>query len=892
MMTKRITAFIVAMIMLLCVLPVITAADERDYSGTYYTSNGYNVSTLLSQTGTTLFNNLQTLMTDTHTHITTYNEIRYLFVNSDADLSNSGNIILCYSGASVNGTWDSGTTFNREHVWPQSQGTFTTSNAGADLHHIRPENGTVNSTRSNYPAAWIDTATKELTYNNQGTQSYIHSTIGEFEPRDEFKGDMARIYFYVACRWGEDLTNPVEDDTFETLLEWNLLDPVDDWEMARNNYVQTLQGNRNVFIDYPEFGRLIYGTSTNGYNYTVLTDGDYTYYVKNGYATIVSYSGSATTLSIPTTLGGYTVNAIGCAAFANNSTLTTVTIPSCITTVGTYAFFNDTSLTTVYVGSGSKTFERRAFRDCANLKSMYFYGAAPSFEAEGSDQIMISGSDNGTAPSGFRMYYISGQSGWTSGTWTASNGTYAYSTSTWSGGSEPTTAPTGTTDPTPTPTPTPTATPTTGEGDYVLVTDIDEVTTGNYVLYGVNASYNGAMNSTVSGGHMGLTAVTVSGNTIVDPDETVIWYMEQQTDGSFTLYNAAAGVYCMISTNSTSGFSTGTTATYGYTITAANESEGSYYMQTTLSGSTRMISIYQKDFRPYNTSNWHDLYLYKYVEGEDPTPTPTATPTPTPTATPEPVYHTVTFVDWDGTVLSTQQVLDGASATAPSTPSRTGYTFTGWDSSYTNVTSDITVTAVYTVNSYTLTINYVYADGGTAASTYTRTLNYGAAYSVVSPAITGYTPDAAVVSGSMGADNVTVTVTYTANSYTLTINYVYADGGTAAASYTGTYTYGQSYSVASPVIEGYTADVETVSGTMGAGNVTSTVTYTANAVAGLLGDVDCNGSINFADVALLYQYVIGAAELTEQGLINANVDGAGEVTFADVSALYQLILIG
>ena len=56
--------------------------------------------------------------------------------------------------------------------------------------------------------------------------------------------------------------------------------------------------------------------------------------------------------------------------------------------------------------------------------------------------------------------------------------------------------------------------------------------------------------------------------------------------------------------------------------------------------------------------------------------------------------------------------------------------------------------------------------------------------------------------------------------------------------------------------------------------------------------VDCNGSVNFADVALLYQYVTGAAELTAQGVINADVDGEGGISFADVSALYQMIIIG
>ena len=393
------------------------------------------------------------------------------------------------------------------------------------------------------------------------------------------------------------------------------------------------------------------------------------------------------------------------------------------------------------------------------------------------------------------------------------------------------------------------------------------------------------MSSTLTNGHMKAEAVTLSGNTVVDPAANVIWHMEEQSDGSFTLYNAAAGVYCMISSNSTGGFTTGTTATYGYTITAANESAGIYYMQTTLPNCTRMISIYQSDFRPYNTGYWHDLYLYKYVEGD--TPEPTATPTPTPTAAP--VYHTVTFVDWDGTVLSTQQVIDGGSATAPSAPSRTGYTFTGWSGSYTNVTADVTVTATYSINSYTLKITYKYANGQTAASTYTASVNYGAAYSVTSPAVTGYSPDVTQVTGVMPANNVTVNVVYTANTYTLTIHYVYSGGATAAADYVGSFTYGASYSVTSPDIAGYTPDIPVVSGVMGAINRAVTVTYTPSGTA-LLGDADCNGDVNFADISSIYMYIMGLAQLSAQGAINADYDGDGIVSFNDVSQVYIAML--
>ena len=141
---------------------------------------------------------------------------------------------------------------------------------------------------------------------------------------------------------------------------------------------------------------------------------------------------------------------------------------------------------------------------------------------------------------------------------------------------------------------------------------------------------------------------------------------------------------------------------------------------------------------------------------------------------------------------------------------------------------EVAIAYVYAIPAptHTLTVHYQYADGTTAAATYSDTLAYNAPYSVASPVIEGYTPDTELVSGTMPDDNVTVTVTYTANNYTLTIYYKYEDGSEAAETYTGTVAYKAGYSVASPVIEDFHASQATVSGTMPAANVEVTVTYT------------------------------------------------------------------
>ena len=173
---------------------------------------------------------------------------------------------------------------------------------------------------------------------------------------------------------------------------------------------------------------------------------------------------------------------------------------------------------------------------------------------------------------------------------------------------------------------------------------------------------------------------------------------------------------------------------------------------------------------------------------------------------------------------------------------------------FTNVVADHTINASFAANSYNLTIHYVYADNTTAGADYTAQVAYGAEYSVESPAIAGYTATPQVVSGTMPAEDVEVTVTYNVNNYNLTIHYVYADNTTAADDHTETLAFGAEYSVESPAITGYTADQTTVSGTMPAQDVEVTVTYGVNSYNLTIHYVYADNTQAFADSVITVVY--------------------------------------
>ena len=177
-------------------------------------------------------------------------------------------------------------------------------------------------------------------------------------------------------------------------------------------------------------------------------------------------------------------------------------------------------------------------------------------------------------------------------------------------------------------------------------------------------------------------------------------------------------------------------------------------------------------------------------------------------------------------------------------------------------TEDKVITVTYAINQYTVTIKYQYADGTKAADDVVQTLNYNATYEVATPAIEGYTADVETVSGNATEDKV-ITVTYTINQYTITIKYQYADGTKAGEDVVQTLNYNATYEVATPAIEGYTADVETVSGNATEDKVI-VVTYTAVPSNSVLDMFGCNASIGGASMFIGLLAMSGVAFLMKK----------------------------
>ena len=167
---------------------------------------------------------------------------------------------------------DSGCSLNIEHCLPKSWWGGTVNEAYKDLYNLNPSDQRANSQKSNYAPGHVKKGDK---FNNGSFKMDAAKSSGYgyicWEPAEEYRGDFARTYFYMATAY-EYLewtaypqyisgTNYLmfSDSIQKVLLDWHRADPVSDKELCRMDMISNIQGNRNPFIDYPDLVEYIWG---------------------------------------------------------------------------------------------------------------------------------------------------------------------------------------------------------------------------------------------------------------------------------------------------------------------------------------------------------------------------------------------------------------------------------------------------------------------------------------------------------------------------------------------------------------------------------------------------------------------------------------------------------
>jgi endonuclease I len=218
--------------------------------------------------GTQLKDDLSTLIISTHSNYISYATAYQILKQTDEE-PNAPNLVRLIYGSNdldelvindltrdENMTGGSIGDWNREHVYPKSLATppLTNSGSGADVHLLRACDLQMNSTRSNRKF-------------RAGTGDANYNQIGWY-PGDDWKGDCARIIMYAYLHYGTRClpsnvgvgdANVIDEDMLDLFLTWNAEDEVSEYELQRNEILESVQGNRNPFIDNPAFATKIWG---------------------------------------------------------------------------------------------------------------------------------------------------------------------------------------------------------------------------------------------------------------------------------------------------------------------------------------------------------------------------------------------------------------------------------------------------------------------------------------------------------------------------------------------------------------------------------------------------------------------------------------------------------
>lgn len=233
----------------------------------YYTTVDF------TKTGLELKTDLSSVTISKHTKSLTYSQVWSALKVTDLDPANANNVLLVYGFDDTDGNLSTDRSrnknnnggnngdWNREHIYPKSLGTpnLGEDGPGADAQMLRPSDVGRNADRNNLKYA-------------DGAGHSDFSNNGWY-PGDEWKGDCARIIMYMYLRYGDrclpsnvgfGTAEATPDDMIDLFLEWNVEDPVSDFERTRNTYHANTsntyaQGNRNPFIDNPYLATAIWG---------------------------------------------------------------------------------------------------------------------------------------------------------------------------------------------------------------------------------------------------------------------------------------------------------------------------------------------------------------------------------------------------------------------------------------------------------------------------------------------------------------------------------------------------------------------------------------------------------------------------------------------------------